>query len=141
MPRLPPGDAGPRDALKKLAAAAGWFVALLHAWFFVLETFLWRTPFAQASLQMTAAEAEATAILAGNQGVYNAVFAAGLGWSLVAKKQDLLRFFLGAIIGVGIYGAVSARVTILFTQALPAVIALALTSTAGASAGSSTRRD
>ena len=79
---------------------------------FVLETFLWRTPFAQASLQMSAAEAEATAILAGNQGVYNAVFAAGLGWSLWSKKQDLLRFFLVSIVAVGVYGAVSARVMV-----------------------------
>lgn len=108
---------------------------MLHAWFFVLETFLWRTAFAGASLQMTAAEAEASAILAGNQGVYNAVFAAGLGWSLVAKKQDLLRFFLVAIIAVGIYGAVSARVAILYIQAVPAVIALALTSLARRSSG------
>ena len=127
MPQVPARDAAPRDALKKAASFAAGFVALLHVWFFVLETFLWRTPFAQASLQMTAEQAEATAILAGNQGVYNAVFALGLGWSLMAKHPATVRFFLISIIVVGLYGAWSARGTILFLQSLPAAVALVLT--------------
>ena len=105
-------------------------VALLHLWFFVLETLLWKTELAQQLLEMTAAEAENNAVLAGNQGVYNLVFAVGLGFSVVRRDTEVARaferFFLVSAIGVGIYGAVSARVTVLFVQVLPAAVALAL---------------
>ncbi len=103
-------------------------VALLHGWFFVLETLLWKTELAQNLLEMTAAEAENNAVLAGNQGVYNLVFAVGLGLSVVRRESDVARaferFFLVSAIGVGVYGAVSARVTVLFVQVLPAAVAL-----------------
>ncbi|MDP1916450.1 MAG: DUF1304 domain-containing protein [Myxococcales bacterium] len=105
-------------------------VALLHGWFFVLETLLWKSELAQKLLVMTAAEAEANAVLAGNQGVYNLVFAVGLGFSVVRRDTDVARaferFFLISAIGVGVYGAVSARVTVLFVQVVPAAIALGL---------------
>lgn len=105
-------------------------VALLHGWFFVLETLLWKTQLAQQLLAMTAAEAEANAVLAGNQGVYNLVFAAGLALSVVRRETEVARaferFFLVSAIGVGLYGAASARVTVLFVQVLPAAVALAL---------------
>lgn len=120
--------------MKALAKGALLFVAVLHVWFFVLETFLWRTDFAAKVLQMTPAEANATAVLAGNQGVYNAVIAAGLFWANATKdavfSRALRRFFLGSVIAVGIYGAVSARIVVLFMQVLPAVVALVLTSLA-----------
>ena len=103
-------------------------VALLHGWFFVLETLLWKTELAQKLLEMTAAEAENNAVLAGNQGVYNLVFAVGLGFSVVRRDTEVgrafERFFLVSAIGVGVYGAVSARVTVLFVQVLPAAVAL-----------------
>ena len=131
MPGLQPGHARPRDALKRAAAIAVGLVALLHVWFFVFETFLWRTSLALSLLQMSAAESEANEILAGNQGVYNAVFAVGLGWSLFGKNEQVTRavgrFFLIAVIAVGLYGAFSARFTIFFAQVLPAAIALLLT--------------
>lgn len=116
--------------LKNFAKAALALVALLHVWFFVLETVLWRSAFAQQALQMTASEAEATAVLAGNQGVYNAVFACGLSWCILTKiptfAQALTRFFLVAVIVVGLYGAVSARITVFYIQVLPAALALGL---------------
>lgn len=117
--------------MKKVANVAVFLVALLHVWFFVLETFLWRTDFAAKALQMSPAEAAATAVLAGNQGVYNAVIAAGLFWGLSLKDAVLAfpvrRFFLVSVIAVGIYGAVSARILVLFMQVMPAAIALVLT--------------
>ena len=118
--------------MKKAAFIALGLVALLHGWFFVLETLLWRSPFALEAMQMTAEQAEATALLAGNQGVYNLAFAVGLVWSLATqtvhpeRSRGTTHFLLSAIIAVGIYGAVSARVSILFIQALPAAIALVL---------------
>ena len=95
-------------------------VALLHGWFFVLETLLWKTELAQKLLEMTAAEAENNAVLAGNQGVYNLVFAVGLGFSVVRRDTEVgrafERFFLVSAIAVGLYGAFSARVTVLVVQ-------------------------
>ena len=105
-------------------------VALLHGWFFVLETLLWKTELAQKLLEMTAAEAENNAVLAGNQGVYNLVFAVGLGFSVVRRDTEVgrafERFFLVSAIAVGLYGAFSARVTVLVVQVLPAAVALGL---------------
>ena len=103
----------------------------------MFETFLWRTSLALSLLQMTAAESAANEILAGNQGVYNAVFAAGLAWSLFGKDEQVARavgrFFLVAVIAVGLYGAFSARFSIFFAQVLPAVVALVLTTWSGRS--------
>ena len=114
--------------MKSLANAALAIVGLLHVWFFVLETFLWKTPLAGQMLKMSAEEASANAILAGNQGVYNAVVAAGLFWSLRAKNPvfalQLRVFFLTSVIAVGIYGAISARILVLFVQVLPGALAL-----------------
>ena len=119
-----------KSALARVARGLVALVALLHVWFFVLETFLWSSSIAASTLHMTAAEAEATAVLAGNQGVYNAVIAAGLGWALGTSNPkmawSLQKFFLGSVIAVGLYGAVSARIVVLFVQVLPAVVALAL---------------
>ena len=129
MPPLPVDDARSRDALKLKTAAsiAVGFVALLHVWFFVLETFLWQSAFALKTLQATAEQAQATAILAANQGVYNAVFAVGLGWALLTKNARVIRFFLISIVCVGIFGAVTASWNIVLLQSLPAAVALALT--------------
>ncbi|MFO0664111.1 MAG: DUF1304 domain-containing protein [Polyangiaceae bacterium] len=122
----------------KLASRIALFcVALLHVWFFVLETFLWRTPLAAKTLAMSAEEARATAILAGNLGVYNAVVGAGLFWSLFERNPILARklrwFFLLSVLAVGAYGVLSARVLVLFVQVLPALLALTLTTIASRS--------
>ena len=116
--------------MRALAHVSLAIVALLHVWFFVLETFLWQTELAAKMLQMSSAEAAATAVLAGNQGVYNAVFAAGLVWGLslkdVARSLPVRRFFLLSVIAVGIYGALSARILVLFVQVVPALVSLVL---------------
>jgi len=63
--------------------------------------------------------------LAANQGLYNGFLAAGLIWSLV-RKQDgfpIRVFFLSCVIVAGIFGAVTAKPSILFVQAVPAIVA------------------
>ena len=45
--------------------------ALMHAGFLVLEMFLWTGPQARKIFRMTAEQAEATRVLAANQGLYN----------------------------------------------------------------------
>lgn len=101
--------------------------ALLHLWFLVLEMFLWRTPLGMRVFSTTPQQAETTATLAANQGLYNGILAAGLAWSLVAPEPTALAFrvfFLSAVIVAGIYGAITVSPRILVVQALPAVLAL-----------------
>lgn len=103
-------------------------VALLHAGFLVIEMFFWNTPFGQRSFNLTPDFAAQSAVLAANQGLYNGFLAAGLVWSLVAPKHlalPLQIFFLGCVIVAGVFGAATAKTSILFIQALPAALALA----------------
>jgi len=102
-------------------------VALLHVYFLVLEMFLWATPYGQKTFKRTAAEQESTKILAANQGLYNGFLAAGLAWSLYTGSIEVRVFFLGCVLIAGLYGAATAARSILFAQAIPAAVALALT--------------
>jgi len=103
-------------------------VALLHVWILVLEMFLWTTPRGRKAFGLTAEKAEATKVLAANQGLYNGFLAAGLGWGLVggADGYPVKVFFLGCVIVAGIFGAATAARKILWVQAVPAAVALAL---------------
>ena len=109
-----------------LAAIATFFVAALHVLFMVFETFLWTTPNVRKRFGQTAEQAETTKVLAANQGVYNGALAAGLVWAQVTGELAARSMLLVFVIAVGIYGAASAKRSILFIQALPAAIALAL---------------
>jgi putative membrane protein len=105
-------------------------VAALHVYFLVLEMFLWTSPAGQRAFGRTAAEQESTKVLAANQGLYNGFLAAGLVWSLIGSGLIALpmrTFFLGCVVVAGIYGGLTASRKILFIQALPAAIALAVT--------------
>ena len=105
-------------------------VAALHLYFLVLEMFLWRTPFGRRTFGTTSEAAESSAVLAGNQGLYNGFLAAGLVWGLgaygVIGGRPILTFFLTCIIVAGVYGAITVNRRILIVQALPAAIAAAL---------------
>ena len=103
-------------------------VALLHVYFLVLEMFLWDTPYGRKTFGLTAEYAAASKTLAANQGLYNGFLAAGLAWGLVlgADGASVKIFFLACVIVAGVYGALTVSRKILFVQALPAVIALAL---------------
>ena len=102
-------------------------VALLHAWFFVLEMMLWRRPLGLRTFGMTAEQAEATAVLASNQGLYNGFLAAGLVVGLLAAGPtgfNFRFFFLSGVIVAGVFGAATVSRRILFVQAVPAAVAL-----------------
>lgn len=102
-------------------------VALLHAGFAVLEMVLWTGPIGLRTFNMTPEQAEATAVLAANQGLYNLFLVGGLLWGVIAEEGRgfaLKVFFLTCVILAGIMGAVSAKFTILYTQAAPAALAL-----------------
>jgi putative membrane protein len=105
-------------------------VAALHVYFLVLEMFLWTGPVGQRVFGRTAEEQAQSKVLAANQGLYNGFLAAGLIWSLVGGDGIALpirTFFLGCVVVAGIYGGLTATRRILFVQAVPAAIALALT--------------
>jgi putative membrane protein len=69
--------------------------------------------------------AAASKTLAANQGLYNGFLAAGLIWGLFAGDPVKI-FFLGCVIVAGAFGAATVNLRILWIQALPAAIALAL---------------
>jgi putative membrane protein len=100
-------------------------VALLHFYFLVLEMFLWDKPFGRRTFGLTPEQAAMTKSLAMNQGLYNGFLGAGLLWGLVAGFQVQV-FFLSCVIIAGVFGAFTAGRKILWVQALPGVLALAL---------------
>lgn len=103
-------------------------VALLHAYFLVLEMFLWDKPAGLRTFGHSPQAAAATKVLAANQGLYNGFLAAGLVWglSLGTAGLSVKLFFLLCVLVAGAYGAATASRKILYVQALPAAIALAL---------------
>lgn len=79
---------------------------------------------------MTPEMAASTAVLAKNQGLYNGILAAGLIWTFFILDSNFQKstrtFFLACIIIAGIFGAfTTGKFSILFIQALPALLALA----------------
>jgi len=103
-------------------------IALLHVYILVLEMFLWDKPAGLRAFGQTQAAATASKVLAANQGLYNGFLAAGLFWGLLLGSEGhaIKLFFLGCVLVAGLYGAATANRKILFIQAIPAAIGLAL---------------
>jgi len=101
-------------------------VALLHAYFLVLEMFLWTKPAGRRAFGTTQEQAEQSKVLAMNQGLYNGFLAAGLIWGLTlgAAGRGVVIFFLLCVIAAGVFGAATASMKILYVQAVPALVAL-----------------
>lgn len=99
-------------------------VALLHIGFLVLEMFYWDHPVGRRRFGLTPEFSKASASLAANQGLYNGFLAAGLVWGLITGDSAIKIFFLVCVLIAGIYGGFTARRTILYIQALPALLAL-----------------
>jgi putative membrane protein len=102
-------------------------VALIHVYILVLEMFLWTRPAGLRAFGLTPERAESSRVLAANQGLYNGFLAAGLVWSAYIRPDAaVVTFFLACVTLAGLYGAITASRKILFVQALPAIVALAL---------------
>ncbi len=110
------------------ARAALMALALLHAYILVLEMFLWTKPSGRRAFNLKPEFAQATRILAANQGLYNGFLAAGLFWAALPSPHDraLALFFLACVLVAGIFGAATSSRKILFVQAVPAVVGLIL---------------
>lgn len=115
--------------MRKAATILVAFVALEHLYILVLEMFLWTKPAGMRAFGLTPEFAEQTAVLAANQGLYNGFLAAGLIWGLILKEGGfpIRVFFLSCVIVAGVFGAITAKPSILYVQAAPALIALGVT--------------
>ncbi|MDF3823368.1 DUF1304 domain-containing protein, partial [Leptospira sp. 96542] len=85
-------------------------VALLHVYILVLEMFLWAKPAGRKAFGLTPEFAQATQVLAANQGLYNGFLAAGLFWGLTLGSDgtDVKVLFLACVLVAGLYGAATA---------------------------------
>jgi putative membrane protein len=110
--------------MRLLSIALCWLVTAAHLGFLVLEMFFWNHPVGRKIFAMSPEFSASSAVLAMNQGLYNGFIAAGLVWGIVAKRTDIKVFFLACAIVAGVFGAITAKPTILFIQALPAALAL-----------------
>lgn len=99
-------------------------IALAHIGFLVLEMFLWTGPIGQRVFAMTPEFASQSAVLAANQGLYNGLLAAGLLWGALRNNREFMIFFLLCVIAAGVFGGLTAKITILYLQAAPALVAL-----------------
>jgi len=117
--------------MTRLAKIVIGFVALEHLGFLYMEMFAWTTlgkkVFAGAFPKDLF---EPTKALAANQGLYNGFLVAGLIWSLLITDpqwaENVALFFLGCVAVAGIYGLMTAKRTILYVQAFPALLGIAL---------------
>lgn len=110
--------------MRKIAAALVGLVVLIHIGFLVLEMFFWDHPVGREIFSMTPEESASSAVLAMNQGLYNGFLAAGLIWGLWSGRLDVKVFFLVCVVVAGVFGGLTAKFTIIFSQALPALLAL-----------------
>ncbi|MNM75357.1 hypothetical protein D3C81_871410 [compost metagenome] len=101
-------------------------VAVLHAYFLVLEMFLWTRPLGLKTFRNTPEKAETTRVLAANQGLYNGFLAAGVIAGLALGQPVLVTFSLICVVVAGAYGAWTVSPRIFYIQAVPAILALVL---------------
>jgi putative membrane protein len=86
--------------------------------------FLWTRPLGLKTFRNTPEQAQATRVLAANQGLYNGFLAAGLLYGAITGTRAFVVFFLLCVVVAGLYGAYSVNRRIFFVQALPALLAL-----------------
>ncbi|HUM16106.1 MAG TPA: DUF1304 domain-containing protein [Candidatus Nitrosotalea sp.] len=110
--------------MRLVANALIGLVALSHVGFLILEMFFWDHPVGRKIFSMTPEVSASSAVLAKNQGLYNGFLAAGLVWGLASGRRDVTVFFLGCVVIAGVFGGITAKPTILLTQALPGFLAL-----------------
>lgn len=112
--------------MKFFAGFMTFLLALLHIGLMVLEMFFWTDPIGQKIFSMTAEGAKSSEVLAMNQGLYIGFLGFGLLWSLLSGNQSLKVFLLICIIIAGVFGGLTANVSIVYIQALPGFITLLL---------------
>lgn len=112
--------------MKKAATFLISLIAIEHIGILVLEMFFWNHPVGQRIFGMTPEVSAASSVLAMNQGLYNGFLAAGLIWGSITGRREIRIFFLICVVTAGVFGGLTAKTSILFTQGLPALVALML---------------
>jgi putative membrane protein len=112
------------QSLSKTTVFLVGLVALLHCAFFALEMFFWDHPIGRKIFDMTPEASAISAPLAMQQALYNGFLVAGLIWGLLAKRKDILVFFLGCVIAAGVFAALTVKPSIILSQAIPAAAAM-----------------
>jgi len=110
--------------LHTLATALLLLIAVEHVWILVLEMFLWTRPIGLKTFRQSREAAQASRVLAANQGLYNGFLAAGLFWSVATGERPVQFFFVICVLIAGLYGGLTAKRSILYIQGLPALLAL-----------------
>lgn len=112
--------------MKFFAGFMTFLVALLHLSMMALEMSFWDHPVGQKLFSITAEAAKSSEVLAMNQGLYYGFFGFGLLWGLISGNQSLKVFLLICITIAGIFGGLTAKISILYIQALPGLITFLL---------------
>lgn len=101
-------------------------VALIHAYFLVLEMFRWQAPRTRKIFGTTPEFAAESKVMAANQGLYNGFLSAGLIYGLVmgVAGGQMVIFLLLCVFVAGIYAAFSGIKAALYAQTAPAALAL-----------------
>ncbi|MEL6684365.1 MAG: DUF1304 domain-containing protein [Pseudomonadota bacterium] len=101
-------------------------VALIHAYFLVLEMFRWEAPRTRKVFGTTPEFAAESKVMAANQGLYNGFLAAGLLYGLIlgVAGGQMVIFLLLCVIVAGVYAAMCGIKAALFAQTVPATLAL-----------------
>lgn len=109
-----------------LAVLLTCIVAAIQSFIVYLQMFAWDKPAGRKAFRTTAEFAEASKVLAANQGLYNGFLAAGVIVGLILGGPDhvLTVFALACVLVAGLYGAATASFKILSIQAAPAAAAL-----------------
>lgn len=104
-------------------------ILLLHVYIVLLETVLFNTR-GRRAFGLSAEKAEIVRPAMSNQGCYNgflvAALALGFAWPDPAIAHAFTMYGLGCIAVAGVWGGSTVKISILYMQTVPAVIALAL---------------
>ena len=104
-------------------------ILLLHVYFVLLETVLFKTR-GRRVFALSAEKAEIMAPAMSNQGCYNGFLVAALALGLLHPDAAIARAFvvygLVCVAVAGVWGALTVKRSILYIQAAPALAALAL---------------
>ena len=111
--------------MSPIVTAAVLLVIVLHVGFFVLESVMWARPLGRKIFELSVEDAEATKVLALNQGFYNLGAAAMLCAALYGGHMEAIIGLLVFLFFMGLVGGVTANKSILLFQSLPAAIAAA----------------
>jgi len=105
-------------------------IVIEHLFILWFEMFAWTTTGRKLFRGFPKEFFQTTKAMAANQGLYNGFLAAGLIWSLLISdiiwSFNVALFFLICVMIAGVFGAFTADKKIFFTQALPAIITIAV---------------